>query len=299
MTKCATIMLVLQQIVQGQNEKNISQNHVCKEENGDIHCCTGYYWHDGKCIECFGAVGLNCSEPCHNISFGYRCKERCDCQNHEVCNKYIGCQTIPFINEECKDKCKDTLLLYVIGSGAVLLSMALLFIGVMFYRWCKMLYKTKSAEKTEGFQVDVFTVPSIQNIFQENYDDIRESRMLLDGKGKDNKETSANRINSTEYNRLFSKESTSSKTIGGMGEQYYSAIDARFKGKHPLVTLSEFPEDDCYVSLSQNAKRNKRMSKSCLDITVDTSGVYNNVGIHQYNNSQVDKTNENILIAHL
>lgn len=33
MAKCATIMLVLQQIVQGQNEKNIFQNHgLCKEE---------------------------------------------------------------------------------------------------------------------------------------------------------------------------------------------------------------------------------------------------------------------------
>lgn len=150
-----------------------------------------------------------------------------------------------------------------------------------------------------GFQVDLFTVPSIQDITQENYDDIRESRMLLDGKGEDNKETSANRMNSTEYNRLFCKERTSSKTMGDMGEEYYSAIDARFKGKHPLVTLSEFPEDDCYVSLSQNAKRIKRISKSCSDITIDTSGVYNNVGISQYNNSQVDKTNGNILIAHL
>lgn len=147
--------------------------------------------------------------------------------------------------------------------------------------------------------MDLFTVPSIQDIIQENYDDIRESRMVLDGNGNSNKETTPNRINSTEYNRLFCKERTSSKTMGEMGEEYYSAIDARFKSKHPLVTLSEFPEDDCYVSLSQNALRNKRMSKSCSDITVDTSEVYNNVGIHQYYNSKVDKNNGNILIAHL
>lgn len=299
MAKCATIMLVLQQIVQGQNDKNLSQDNVCQKENENTHCCSGYYWHDGKCIECFGAFGLNCSEPCHNISFGYRCRKTCKCQNQEVCNKYTGCQTIDYINDEFKDKCKDTLLLSVIGSGSVLLSMALLFIGVMFYRWRKMLYKPKSAEKTEGFQVDLFTVPSIQDIIQENYDDIRESRMLLDGNGKSNKETTPNRINSTEYNRLFCKERTSSKTMSEMGEECYSAIDARFKSKQPLVTLSEFPEDDCYVSLSQNTKRNKRMSKSCSDITVDTSGVYNNVGINQYYNSKVDKNNGNILIAHL
>lgn len=59
MAKCATIMLVLQQIVQGQNEKNESIDNVCK--NGDNHCCSGYYWHDGKCTECFGAIGLNCA----------------------------------------------------------------------------------------------------------------------------------------------------------------------------------------------------------------------------------------------
>ncbi|XP_052691905.1 uncharacterized protein LOC128169912 isoform X1 [Crassostrea angulata] len=299
MAKCATIMLVLQQIVQGQNDKNLSQDNVCQNENENTHCCSGYYWHDGKCIECFGAFGLNCSEPCHNISFGYRCRKTCKCQNHEVCNKYTGCQTIDYINNEFKDKCKDTLLLSVIGSGSVLLSMALLFIGVMFYRWRKMLYKPKSAEKTEGFQVDLFTVPSIQDIIQENYDDIRESRMLLDGNGKSNKETTPNRINSTEYNRLFCKERTSSKTMSEMGEECYTAIDARFKSKQPLVTLSEFPEDDCYVSLAQNTKRNKRMSKSCSDITVDTSGVYNYVGINQYYNSKVDKNNGNILIAHL
>lgn len=161
--------------------------------------------------------------------------------------------------------------------------------------WCKFYGKLF----IKGFQVDLFTVPSIQDIIQENYDDIRESRMLLDGNGKDNKETTPNRINSTEYNRLFCKERTSSKTMGEMGEEYYSAIDARFKSKQPLVTLSEFPEDDCYVSLYQNAKRNKRMSKSCSDLTVDTSEVYNNVGINQYYNSKVDKNNGNILIAHL
>lgn len=32
MAKCATIMLVLQQIVQGQNDKNLSQDNVCQKE---------------------------------------------------------------------------------------------------------------------------------------------------------------------------------------------------------------------------------------------------------------------------
>lgn len=147
--------------------------------------------------------------------------------------------------------------------------------------------------------MDLFTIPSIHDIIQENYDDLRESIMPLDDNGNGNKEATTNRMNSTEYNRLFCKERTPSKTMDEMGEQYYSAIDARLRNKNPLVTLSEFPEDDCYVSLSQNAKRNKRMSKSCSDITVDTSEAYSNVRIHQYYNFKVDKTNGNILIAHL
>lgn len=44
--------------------------------------------------ECFGAFGINCLVPCDNKSFGYQCKGTCDCQEHEVCNRYIGCQTI-------------------------------------------------------------------------------------------------------------------------------------------------------------------------------------------------------------
>lgn len=275
---------------------SLPSNNSCGEEDGIIKCCSGYYEHDRRCIECFGAFGINCLVPCDNKSFGYQCKGTCDCQEHEVCNRYIGCQTICGISTEYN----DTLLLSVVGFGTALLLMALIFIGRMFYRWHKILqHKPDSAEKTRGFEVDFLTVPSIQDTIQENYNDIRESQMLLDVRGKGNKETTANRINSTEYNRLFCKERTSSKTIGEMGEEYYSAIDARFKSKHPLVTLSEFPEDDCYVSLSQNAKRNKRMSKSCSDMTVDTSGVYNNVGIHQYFNSKEDKNNGNIFIAHL
>lgn len=45
-------------------------------------------------IECFGAFGFNCSEPCTNDYFGYQCKNQCNCQNHEICNKFFGCQTI-------------------------------------------------------------------------------------------------------------------------------------------------------------------------------------------------------------
>lgn len=45
-------------------------------------------------IECFGAAGPDCLMPCNNNSFGYQCKNSCDCQKHEICKKYFGCLAI-------------------------------------------------------------------------------------------------------------------------------------------------------------------------------------------------------------
>lgn len=45
-------------------------------------------------IECFGAAGSNCSTPCKTNYFGYQCKNSCDCQKNEICNKYLGCQMV-------------------------------------------------------------------------------------------------------------------------------------------------------------------------------------------------------------
>lgn len=93
-------------------------------------CCTGYYIQDGICkstlclikislifffqfhltnkiwskrwfcnsfiIECFGAVGPNCSIPCESNFFGYLCKNQCDCQKDEICNRYFGCSELHF-----------------------------------------------------------------------------------------------------------------------------------------------------------------------------------------------------------
>lgn len=90
--------------------------------SGSIKCCSWYYNDDGICkgalclilfkifnfitrkilvmnmclqsffiIECYGAVGPDCSIPCNNNYFGNQCKNLCDCQKHEICNKYFGC----------------------------------------------------------------------------------------------------------------------------------------------------------------------------------------------------------------
>lgn len=45
-------------------------------------------------IECFGAVGPDCSTPCESNFFGYLCKDQCDCPTNETCNRYFGCKSI-------------------------------------------------------------------------------------------------------------------------------------------------------------------------------------------------------------
>lgn len=136
-------------------------------------------------------------------------------------------------------------------------------------------------------------------VYQENYDDIRESRMLLAGKGNCHRETIENRLSSTDYSHLFLKGRTSRKSISEMPEQYYSAIDARFKSKMPLVMMSEFPEDDCYVSVSQLARQNKRISKSCSDLKIDMSDTHHDIYSNQCRKAKGDTNNRTILIEHL
>ena len=47
--------------------------------------------HTISIIECFGASGSNCSQPCNNVTYGYQCRKKCSCNHNEVCNKYVGC----------------------------------------------------------------------------------------------------------------------------------------------------------------------------------------------------------------
>lgn len=197
-------------------------------------------------------------------------------------------------------ECHNTMLLLVIGSGSTMLSLALLFVGVMFYRWHTILQSNlHPIIIPRGFQVDLLPFSGNHEVFQENYDDIRESRMLLADKGNCHRETIENRLSSTDYSHLFLKGRTSRKSISEMPEQYYSAIDARFKSKMPLVMMSEFPEDDCYVSVSQLARQNKRISKSCSDLKIDMSDTHHDIYSNQWRKAKGDTNNQTILIEHL
>ncbi|XP_062609489.1 uncharacterized protein LOC134271276 [Saccostrea cucullata] len=83
--------LILILVYQLQEEICAQDENICGRTNGAFICCSGYYWFNDRCIECFGAYGVNCSMPCYN-SYGYRCKETCYCKKNQVCNKYIGCR---------------------------------------------------------------------------------------------------------------------------------------------------------------------------------------------------------------
>ncbi|XP_052685324.1 uncharacterized protein LOC128165133 [Crassostrea angulata] len=286
-----TTMLIVQSTQEQSLHESNSSKNLCKKENGSIQCCTGYYSENGICKECFGAIGPNCSIPCESNFFGYLCKNQCDCQKDETCIRYFGCKLVD---------CHKTMLLLVIGSGSAMLSLALLFVGVMFYRWHTILRSNLHPTKSpRGFKVDLLPFSGKLEVFQENYDDIRESRMLIADKGIRKKETIENRLSSSDYSHLFLKERISRKSISGMPEQYYSAIDARFRSKMPLVTMSEFPEDDCYVSVSQLARQNKRISKSCSDLRIDMSDTLHDIYSNQCRKAKEDTNNRTILIEHL
>ncbi|XP_052691801.1 uncharacterized protein LOC128169752 [Crassostrea angulata] len=276
-------------------ETNSSKQICGKEEHESSICCTGYYIQDGICKKCFGAIGPNCSIPCESNFFGYLCKNQCDCQKDEICNRYFGCNEM-----DSSAECHNTMLLLVIGFGSTMLSLALLFVGVLFYRWHTILQSNlHPINIPRGFQVDFLPFSGNHEVFQENYDDIRESRMLLADKGNCHRETIENRLSSTDYSHLYLKGRTSRKSISEMPEQYYSTIDARFKSKMPLVTMSEFPEDECYVSVSQLARQNKRISKSCSDLKIDMSDTYHDIYSNQWCKASGDTNNRIILIEHL
>ncbi|XP_065941922.1 uncharacterized protein [Magallana gigas] len=296
MLEYALITLLIVQSIQEQSLS--SPKEICGIENGSIKCCTGYFSENGICKECFGAVGPDCSTPCESNFFGYLCKDQCDCPTNETCNRYFGCKSIDEMDSSAE--CHNTMLLLVIGSGSTMLSLALLFVGVMFYRWHTILQSNiYPTESQTGFQVNVLPFSEKHEVYQENYDDIRESRMLLADKGNCHRETIENRLSSTDYSHLFLKGRTSRKSISEMPEQYYSAIDARFKSKMPLVMMSEFPEDDCYVSVSQLARQNKRISKSCSDLKIDMSDTHHDIYSNQWRKAKGDTNNRTILIEHL
>ncbi|XP_034321115.2 uncharacterized protein [Magallana gigas] len=298
MRKYALTTMLVVQYMQVQSNGTNSTNNTCIGDNESIRCCTGYYRHEGICEECFGAHGFNCSEPCTDDYFGYQCKNQSNCQNQEICNKYFGCQTIN--KTDSSTECHNTMLFLVIGSGSAMLSLALVFVGAMFYRWHTILQSNiYPTESQTGFQVNVLPFSEKHEVYQENYDDIRESRMLLADKGNCHRETIENRLSSTDYSHLFLKGRTSRKSISEMPEQYYSAIDARFKSKMPLVMMSEFPEDDCYVSVSQLARQNKRISKSCSDLKIDMSDTHHDIYSNQWRKAKGDTNNRTILIEHL
>ncbi|XP_062601266.1 uncharacterized protein LOC134262967, partial [Saccostrea cucullata] len=127
--------LILILVYQLQVDISAQKDNKCRRTNGALICCTGYYLFNDRCIECFGAFGENCSTPCGENSYGYRCRKTCNCTENKVCNKYIGCQVHGLFNAKEKDSGESGILVLVIGLGSVTLSASLVFVGIMFCRW--------------------------------------------------------------------------------------------------------------------------------------------------------------------
>nr|XP_011445046.2 N-acetylglucosamine-1-phosphodiester alpha-N-acetylglucosaminidase-like isoform X3 [Crassostrea gigas] len=64
--------------------------NLCRQSDGSMYCCTGYYLTENGCQECVGSVGLNCSLPCPPEYFGPKCASLCQCTKDE-CDAKFGC----------------------------------------------------------------------------------------------------------------------------------------------------------------------------------------------------------------
>lgn len=148
-----------------------------------------------------------------------------------------------------------------------------------------------------GFQVDLLSFPGKEEEHTETYDDVRESKMTLHGGNSGTRDTGEYRINSTDYNQLFSDKNALKKNINE-GNQY-CYIDARFQRDDMLLTLSEYPEDDCYVSVSRNNNRLRRISKSCSDMKAILTKPYINIISSHNAKSTTDNLDRVVLIEHL
>ncbi|XP_061183013.1 uncharacterized protein LOC133191275 [Saccostrea echinata] len=289
--------------ISAQTDKN-----ACSHKDGTLICCSGFYLFNGSCIECFGAYGENCNTPCRENFYGYRCKETCFCTKYQVCNKYLGCQQNAINVHDVEEReCSGdrVVLVLVIGLGSVTLSASLVFVGIMFCKWRIHLQRRFKIgeDNTRGFRVNLLSFPGKQEIFSETYmymyDDVQESKIILDGKKNEERETGEYRINSTEYNQLFNNQSISKKKPNHEEGKEYDSVDARFQRDSVLVTLSEFPGDDCYISISQNGKRLRRISKSCSDLKAVTSKPYNDIFSNYYDGFIQNMSEKAALNEHL
>ncbi|XP_078333052.1 uncharacterized protein LOC111109726 isoform X2 [Crassostrea virginica] len=76
-------------------QTSTSNDGVCDKQvsKKSSYCCADFYREpkSGLCLPCVGSFGENCSSPCPDGYFGYRCLQICDCNNTEECDPKNGC----------------------------------------------------------------------------------------------------------------------------------------------------------------------------------------------------------------
>lgn len=143
--------------------------------------------------------------------------------------------------------------------------------------------------------MNLLSCPGMEEGYAQTYDDVRESKMILNGGKSGLCDTGESKINSTIHAHLYNDKGVSKKLTR---EDQYNNIDACFRRDNTLVTLSEFPYDDCYVSV-HNVKRLRRISKSCSDIKTVLEKPYINIMSSCNAKSTADNFDKNVLIERL
>nr|XP_022345781.1 multiple epidermal growth factor-like domains protein 10 isoform X1 [Crassostrea virginica] len=99
-------------------------------------CCTDFRTVGGKCQECVGFFGLECSKPCPEGYHGKKCREKCQCK---LCDSYSGeCvnATTEALNnvEDKHDKEKFWTIIVGILCGVIILLIVVLLTVISYKR---------------------------------------------------------------------------------------------------------------------------------------------------------------------
>ncbi|XP_062610921.1 cell death abnormality protein 1-like, partial [Saccostrea cucullata] len=66
---------------------------VCLGKIGEFGCCLNYFQRiKNKCSVCNpGTYAENCNKQCPNETYGYQCRQKCNCSVNITCDKQFGC----------------------------------------------------------------------------------------------------------------------------------------------------------------------------------------------------------------
>ncbi|XP_078338329.1 uncharacterized protein LOC111137879 isoform X2 [Crassostrea virginica] len=134
-------------------------------------CCTDFRTIRGKCQECVGSFGPECTKPCPEGYYGKRCSEKCQCN---LCNGISGeCEnvTTEALNSSGEASERGVSLLILFGLCASIGSLAIL-VMLLYIRERKKETTRDTIQTALNMEENRLGMCEL-----EDYDNIRESRM--------------------------------------------------------------------------------------------------------------------------